>query len=707
MSLVANKRNRNADVPEHLRVTPLAVTPSSVVEWIKPEKPSALEERCMELLQPGDYEIYDEKLANFLDEAREIFIRSGVTSMLRSGDLIVGLYTANGDLANASAGTYLHCVTATLPVKYIMQEFYAEPTVGVRDGDIFYANEARYGGIHNCDQMAMMPVFNDGELIAWTCALAHQPETGAIEPGGMPLSARSRNDEGMKITPLKIGENFQIRADVLRMFENFIGRAPRMQAVDTRARVTGADRLRVRIVDLAREKGNDFVRGLLRRLVVVAEKAVRQRIARWNDGVYRSTIFIDTIGREPALVRGVLTAEKRGDSIVMDFTGSSPENDSSYNCYPHIAAAHAAIYIYAYPFHDLPVSNGTLAAFEWKVPPGSVFNAGADAAISNSPTVNSLVMSLTPQVFARMMYDSPDRLQVGAPNSNNGSAVIFAGVNQYGIPVAELEATTLNTEGQGARVDMDGVHAYGFPWAHAGRSPDAEDSETEYQFLRLFLNLREDGGGFGKFQGGSATETALVPYHVPYFFWQGLGKSSAISCAVGLFGGYPSSACPGIWVRNTDLIEKMGRGDVDLPKNAVELATERTIRGEYVFENINRPTRIGMNGDVIVQFAAGGAGYGDVLQRDPAAVVADVRAGIVSRWAAENVYCVRFDPQSFLVEEAATKRARDAERRRRLARAKAWPDFEKEWSKLRPDADALKHFGSWPDGVRETPLVRI
>jgi acetophenone carboxylase len=306
-----------------------------------------------------------------------------------------------------------------------------------------------------------------------------------------------------------------------------------------------------------------------------------------------------------------------------------------------------------------------------------------------------------------MMYNSPDRLQVGAPNSNNGSAVIFAGVNQYGIPVAELEATTLNSEGQGARVDMDGVHAYGFPWAHAGRSPDAEDSETEYQFLRLFLNLREDGGGFGKFQGGSATETALVPYHVPYFFWQGLGKSSSISCSAGLFGGYPSSACPGIWVRNTDLFEKMGRGDEDLPKNAVELVTERTIRGEYVFENINRPTRVGVNGDVVVQFAAGGAGYGDVLQRDPATVVADVRAGIVSRWAAENVYCVRFDPESFLVETAATKEARDSERRRRLSRAKPWAEFEKEWSKLRPDAEALKHFGSWPDGVRETPLVRI
>jgi acetophenone carboxylase len=160
-------------------------------------------------------------------------------------------------------------------------------------------------------------------------------------------------------------------------------------------------------------------------------------------------------------------------------------------------------------------------------------------------------------------------------------------------------------------------------------------------------------------------------------------------------------------VRNTNLFEKMNRGDADLPANAVQLATARTIRGDYVFENINRPTRVGMNGDVVVQFAAGGGGYGDALLRDPGAVMADVRAGLISRWTAENVYAVRFDAETLRLDEEATKRARDEERRRRLARGKTWDAFHAEWSVLRPDADALKHFGSWPDGVRETPLVRI
>ena len=135
----------------------------------------------------ADYEIYNEKLLNILDEAREIFVRSGVTSLLRSGDLILSVYTANGDLADDSAGTYLHAVSAVMPVKYVLQEFLEEPTVGVNEGDIFYFNEGTLGGVHNPDQMAFMPVFNDRELIAWTAALVHQPETGANEPGGSEL----------------------------------------------------------------------------------------------------------------------------------------------------------------------------------------------------------------------------------------------------------------------------------------------------------------------------------------------------------------------------------------------------------------------------------------------------------------------------------------------------------------------------------------
>ena len=90
--------------------------------------------------------------------------------MLHSGDIIVGLYTAKGDLVAAYCGVYLHAVTTQIAIKYILKHYKDDPTIGVKEGDIFYANEALYGGVHNPDQVAVMPIFYNGELIAWSAA---------------------------------------------------------------------------------------------------------------------------------------------------------------------------------------------------------------------------------------------------------------------------------------------------------------------------------------------------------------------------------------------------------------------------------------------------------------------------------------------------------------------------------------------------------
>jgi acetophenone carboxylase len=253
---------------------------------------------------------------------------------------------------------------------------------------------------------------------------------------------------------------------------------------------------------------------------------------------------------------------------------------------------------------------------------------------------------------------------------------------------------------------MDGVDAYGFPWAHAGRAPDVEETETESQLMRLFFRLRPDNGGYGQWRGGAGTEMAAVPRHVATMQWNQRSRNAKITCAVGLFGGYPSSASFGIGVRDTDLWDKMERGDDDIPNNAVELVTRRAIAGTYEFEHPSRARRVARNGDIIVHLAGGGGGYGDVLKRDPLRVVEDLRSGLIGAWTAANVYCVRYDAETLAVDDQATEKARADERRKRLRRGKPWDEFIAEWSALKPDDQALAHFGSWPEGVLDTPLVR-
>ena len=243
--------------------------------WLKPAPATPYEKECAAKVPQGDYEIGVQITNDILDEAMEVFVRSSRSYFGVSGDSMVALFTAGGDLINASCGTYLHAIIQPIVIKFILK--YYEKNPGIRDGDIWYTNDALYGGIHNPDQVALMPVFYKGQLLAWASAALHTTETGAIEPGGMPVSAKSRFEEGLNLPPIKIGENFEIRNDFLEFYSVYGLRAPAMFISDLRARCTTADRVRVRVLELAEKRGPDFVVGLMRKMCETAEAGAAEK----------------------------------------------------------------------------------------------------------------------------------------------------------------------------------------------------------------------------------------------------------------------------------------------------------------------------------------------------------------------------------------------------------------------------------------------
>ena len=665
--------------------------------WLKPELPTAAELEEAARLAPGEYEIYNGKINSILDEAREVFIRTGVSSFLRSGDLVVGIYTAAGDLVSASCGTFLHAQVAQLPVKYILTYLKDAPTVGVKDGDIFYCNEALTGGVHNPDQIAIMPVFANGELMAWTSAAAHQPETGATEPGGMPVGARNRHYEGMKLTPIKIAENFLLRQDLMDMMVNFISRAPRMQEIDVRARCSAADRMRRRLLELSTERGVPFVRGLFRCIIQHAEEGTRKKIHSWIPGVYRAVAFFDTIGHQEGLVRTVLTVTNDGERLTFDLTGTSPESASSYNAFLHTTAAFVGHYLHTYPMCDLPASAGTYGLLSFHVPDGCYLNASSEASVANSPIIGRTVVSLCHSVFARMLFASPDQgLCAASPGIASGGAG-FSGVNQWGVPVADFITYLLNTEGGGARPDKDGMDSHGFLWAPWGKARDAEDMEEEYTFLTLAQKHMKNSCGFGRRRGGSGSQLIYVVYHAPQVSMYSLGKGSRIPHDSGIFGGYAPATPVGVQVTGTDIFEKLREGNGGVPSDVIQLVSERSVSGTYTLESVARPNRILQEGDIFVGLNTGGGGFGDVLEREPEAVIKDLREQIITHWTAQNVYHVVYDPQTLRADPQQTEERRRRERADRINRGKPYVQFEQEWLSKRPREDILRLYGTWPD----------
>ena len=56
----------------------------------------------------------------------------------------------------------------------------------IRPGDIFVTNDPFYGGVtHLNDVVLAMPVFADGELVAWTANIAHWNDVGGMVPGSI------------------------------------------------------------------------------------------------------------------------------------------------------------------------------------------------------------------------------------------------------------------------------------------------------------------------------------------------------------------------------------------------------------------------------------------------------------------------------------------------------------------------------------------
>ena len=305
----------------------------SFTERLKPEPFDECESKCMAGLDQVDFEIIQEKLTMILHEARDVFVRTGVSSMLESGDCAVALYTAKGDLVGAASGSFLYAVCGQPQIKYIYDKWWVRSGRDLKPGDIFYANDPVFGGIHTPDQFAFMPIFYEERLVGWTSAACHQGETGATEPGGMPVTARSRYDEGLRLSPIKIGENFVLRDDLLEMMANVVSRSPSMQIIDARARIGSCDRVRIRVEEICDEKGADFVVGVFAKIIRTVSEVTEKKISSWSEGTFRGVAFTDHIGTDEGLVKVSCALTKKGSRLIVDFTGNISGNPWSVQCF--------------------------------------------------------------------------------------------------------------------------------------------------------------------------------------------------------------------------------------------------------------------------------------------------------------------------------------------------------------------------------------
>lgn len=646
----------------------------------------------------------DRLIAN-CNETWEVMSAIASSPGAKWGDSITGVWTAAGDLAVVSTGGVLGFAAIThYTLRHIMKYWRDDPTIGVAEGDAFMHNDARWGSIHPADFATFMPVFHGGELVCWVGCSEHLGENGAIEPGGLSAMAESVYGEGLRVSPIKIAERGELKRDLVTFLQNMM-RDRALMVEDMKARLAVCKTLVRRVQDAIAEFGADDFVGMMRLGLEDVQAEVRRRLAALPDGTTRAIAFGDSTLREAAYIKANVELRKSGERLVVNLRGSAPEfANRTINSVLGSTKAAVGNLLCGFVWPDLPRNQAVLAPIEFEVDPGSCIASGFETPNTVSmltlfPTFTALQVA-----FTKLSYATPAvRTRAIAPWYNMINTYIYGGVNQRGQMVASISANVNGMPG-GAREDADGEHSIAALFSTMCDLPEIEVQEEEVPYLSLIgKKMLRDNQGCGKYRGGSGFQWAIAPKDSPLWGFAAVANGSAYPNVPGLFGGYGCGTYPICKVRGVDIFARIDDdprafADYDL----AELMNRRPIAGaRYETQTMAMPFELAQRGEIYLMSQGAGGGWGDVLEREPAAVWRDVRDGLVSAELARSVYGVVFDAHSGAVDHEATDARRAQVRAQRLARGRPYDEFVAGWTTAGPTGLPAPYFGCWdrPDEI--------
>ena len=643
------------------------------------------------------------RIVSAMEESFRMIEQMGSAPGAKWGDLVTAVFTAEGDLSESSAGIVAFATVSPYPIKFIKKYWASEPTVGLHPGDGFIHNDSRYGNIHNTDQSMIMPVFHDGELICWVSSTIHEGENGACEPGGMPASAISPWDEGLRMPPFRIVENGKVRRDLLTFLQNSV-RDPKLQYEDVQVKLFACLRIIERVQSMIAEFGVDALIAFLRRNLEDTEAEVKRRIRDMPDGIVRYPSWADSTLREPVLMKTNCELHIKGEEATWVIKGTSPQlNNRAINCLASSIKAFILTGLVQQIWPDLPRNQAVFSAFGFEADDHSLVNCDDDVPMPMSILPAFRYLIKPGQIINKFIYGLPRESRarqtvVVAAQYNQPATFIYGGVTQH-MEITGNFCADINGAGQGARSNRDGEHALSGCFVFMSDTGEQELIEEELPMVRLVAQqLAKDRVGWGKYRGGLGYEQMVTSRGTPMWGFM-TGQTGAEFCsAPGLFGGYSSPAYPLCRVKGINVFEwlKKPGNAARFPHDIVSLMNQRPIEGGEYISSAGITFETTSTGEIYMMCQGGGGGYGDVLERDAELVMKDIREDLISEETAQKIFKVVYDPITRRVDSAATEAARAAERDARKARGKPFKTFVSDWVKPEPPLD-MPYFGSWGD----------
>jgi len=447
-----------------------------------------------------------------------------------------------------------------------------------------------------------LPVFNDGELVAFSSSMAHWQDIGG-QLGGV---TRDIYSEGLQMPFVKIFRAGKENPEISSIIRANV-RVPERAMGDMRAQLASIRTGERRLMQLLQRYGNRAFKESIALVFEQSEKLARAAVRQIPDGIYEAESFMDddgvNIGRHiPIKVR----VEVRGDEMTIDLTGVSPQVAGFYNSGVTAgrSAAEVVFKCITAPLL-LPINDGSFRPLKIILPPGRVVSAVKPAPVRVWMTVP---MTVCDTLFKALAQACPERT-IAAHYAD------LCIVNPQGFD-AETGRYFWSHIGHpgggwGAKSDQDGMSAtVALNDGDTHNSP-VEATEAKSPIIVERRALRQDSGGAGKFRGGLGV-AQQVHMRKPANIYSRMERT--ICAPWGLHGGNVALANRISILRNNGVTEKFPTGKI-------------------------KPTDLAEGEGFLVE-TAGGGGFWSPLERTPERVLADVRSGYVSLEAAQRDYGV-------------------------------------------------------------------
>ncbi|MCL5958653.1 MAG: hydantoinase B/oxoprolinase family protein [Chloroflexi bacterium] len=480
------------------------------------------------------------------------------------------------------------------------------------EGDVVVTNDPYTTGAaatQLTDVTMIKPVFWDGRIVCFLFGFAHATDVGGKVPGSISPSNYEVFQEGIRVPPTKLYRTGELNREFLNLFLANC-RVPDDNWGDMKAIVSALNTGERRMHEMITRYGLKTIEQGMEDVLEYAELKTRAAIADIPDGTYEFSDYLDDDIVSNIPLRLSLRMTVKGDEMRLDWRDSDPQVRAAFNIptggkrHPWITYRVSA-YVYT-TMKGVPFNAGLARPISVELPEASVVNPKFPVAFGVRFPTALRASDVITGALARAL---PNKMPAaGAGNM----APLLLSEPDFATGRRKVLTIQVMLGGTGGSPAADGVDGRNGELGTLFNTP-IESVERNASIVVREYGVRPDSGGPGRFRGGHGI---VLEFKVvkPGSLITARGQERYRFQPWGASGGKCGANGKTILNPGTPHEEDIGRIDA-LPLKP---------------------------GDVVRLLTAGGGGWGNPFERDPEAVLKDVRDGFVTLEAAERDYGVAF-----------------------------------------------------------------